>query len=286
MIGATTRPDGVPTVVFVRDDQRALFALVEDAPGARSELTLVDGEATAPAFHEVDGELWLSWVSHPAGTIDRVLQARPLFAADPATAAVTLADLGSGDALPRNLALTALAEAHAVRFDGGELTATPPLAYSESLSQVLQACSTPTCGQGCAEAEPCTEHRRTASGLAVQSSADAVRTWHLECEWQHDLTWETGSFFDLLCLCDRCRCDAVSANVVEAPCALVASQLVPSSQSTEALVREELWRLPLDLERSQLEGAAALVSADRLWLLVEDRALGGAQLLSFSAAAP
>ncbi|PCC73532.1 hypothetical protein SAMN02745121_08343 [Nannocystis exedens] len=271
-LGTRTRPDDVPMAYFTVADQdiRALY----DLPDGRVEQPLIAG---APAWsiwlHDVAGTLKMSWSQFADDLDGTYLFVRDLDApADqPGTPLVRIGDFSAGR--PLTAVLSSFGDgAHGVVMterDLGEptrLIANEPWTYEEILGGVTVECPTPTCAGGCEAAPPCVESRAEAWGVALQNGPDVVRAWHLECPHDVSLTWQEDHYFDILCLCDKCRCEAVAGETVEKPCELVASTLAPDPDMAGTLLRTEQWRRPLGFERSELV-VDAVVAEDTLWLL-------------------
>ncbi|MCY1008645.1 hypothetical protein OV079_24390 [Nannocystis pusilla] len=271
-LGTRTRPDDVPMAYFTvgETDIRALY----DLPGGRVEQPLIVGaEAWTIWLHEVAGALKMSW-SQFSGELDGTfLFVRDLEApADqPGAPRVRIGDFAAGR--PLTAVLSSFGDgAHGVVMterDLGEptrLVAGEPWLYEEILGGVTVECPTPTCAGGCGAAPPCVESRAEAWGVGLQNGPEVVRAWHLECPHEVSLTWQEGSYFDILCLCDKCRCEAQAGEIVEQPCELVASTLAPDPNAPDTLLRTETWRRSLGFERSELV-VDAVVGDDTLWLL-------------------
>ncbi|MFZ6179622.1 hypothetical protein [Nannocystis pusilla] len=263
-VGSDVRPDDVPMFHFRRKGDERQYALY-DLPGGRVEVPLLDGGFWPIWLHDVAGVLKMTWLSYPAVRV-RDLEAD---AADPGESLIPFDQ--TVESL-RSVALSQLGGEHVVLFadaEAGEparLLAGEPWNYEEELPRYLVQCEPPTCDEGCAAAPPCPEKRTEAIGVALRAGPSAVRTWHLECEFDYQATFEEYIFFG-------CSCDRVWNDVVEHPCELVASDLAPDPDVPDTLKRTELWRRPLgfhfkDLASTDFQlGLSAAVWGGSLWLM-------------------
>lgn len=266
-VGTTTRPDDVPMARFTLAAGEGLHALY-DLPGGRVEQPLIVAEAWTMWLHDVAGTLrmsWADWDSQLGGMYlyVRDLEADPLL---PGTPLVRVSD--SIGAHVHDAVLSSFGDGnHGVVFaDGPSLIANAPWTYQETLGGAAEPCPAPSCEDGCEAAPTCLEARVQAHPVALQDAPASVRAWHIECPHDVTLSWEEDSYFDLLCLCDKCRCGGVIEATVEKSCELVASALAPDPNAADQLLRTEQWRRPLGFERDELI-VDAVVGDQTLWLM-------------------
>ncbi|MCY1054845.1 hypothetical protein [Nannocystis sp. SCPEA4] len=271
-IGTWTRPDDVPMATFIPADSDTIHAMYE-LPDGRVEQPLIAADAYDIWLHDVAGALKMSWADFDADLDGTYLYVRDLEAPpdQPGTPLVRTGDFFMGR--PRDAVLSSFGDGtHGVvltQRDTGEvprLVANEPWTYDEELGGTVVDCPTPTCAAGCAAAPQCVESRLDTWGVGLQNGPDSVRAWHLECAYELTLTWEEGSYFDLFCLCNKCRCEGQVHETVEHSCELVASTLAPDPNVPDKLLRSELWRRPLGFEREDLV-IDTVVGDDTLWLL-------------------
>jgi hypothetical protein len=273
-VGTELRPDDVPMAHFTRPGDTFLHALF-DLPGGRVEQPLIDSSVDAWIMwlHDVGGTLKFTWVDFNSDKGGDTLHVRDLLA-DPATPADPFMLLDDSFGPPvHDVEFSPFGDGtHAVvltRLDLGEpvrLLANDPWKYDEDLTGEGGNCVKPTCAQGCGSVPPCDDTWHEARALALKTTADAVRSWHLDCPSDVTLTYKEDYYFNLLCLCDQCRCQGVPQDMVEKPCELVASELVPDPDMPATLKRTELWRRPLGVQRTDLAVLSA-VTGDAVYLL-------------------
>jgi hypothetical protein len=273
-VGTELRPDDIPMAHFTRKDDTFLHALF-DLPDGRVEQPLIDAgvDAWTMWLHDIGGTLKFTWVTYDQGKGGDTLHVRDLLA-DPSTPGDPFMLIADAFAPPvQDVTFSPFGDGtHAVvmtRLDLGEpvrLLANDPWKYDEELSGPGGACVKPTCAQGCGSVPACDDTWHEARAVALRNTADTVRAYHLDCPSDVTLTYEEDSYFDLFCLCNKCRCEGVLQNQVEKPCELVASDLAPDPNMPATLKRTELWRRSLGIHRTDLAIAAA-VSGDTVWLL-------------------
>ena len=272
-VGTWTRPDEVPMATFTATDSGTTLHALYELPGGRVEQPLTVAEAWQIWLHDVAGVLKLSWSEYDGDLDGTYLYVRDLDAPpeQPGTPLVRTGDFSA--ARPVSAVLSSFGDGtHAVVLtEDPRLIANEPWTYDEPLVEIADACATPSCADGCAAAPACVQPSVMVRGIGLQNGPDSVRAWHLECPYDLTLTWQQGSYFDIFCLCDKCRCESETQMTVEKPCELVASALAPDPNAADKLLRTELWRRPLGFERTDLI-LDAVVRDGTLWLLSKSTA--------------